>query len=109
MPPETNSNDFGRFLELSSQFEYDFRRRVFFLNDSNFWCVQNSITHNAAVHVPVLWPFFAPTQFQFECCGVLDNSRQQKYMYISLTDVAKKHAIIMEGQGLLYPNIMESV
>ena len=31
-------------------------RKLFFLNDSNFWCVQSSITHNAAVHVPVLWP-----------------------------------------------------
>ena len=26
-----------------------------FLNDSNFWCVRGSITHNVAVHVHVLW------------------------------------------------------
>ena len=38
------------------RFELDFRRRGFFLNDSNFWCVQSSITHNVAVHVHVLWP-----------------------------------------------------
>ena len=51
MRPEINSNDFGRFLELISRFEFEFRRRenYFFLNDSNFWCV----------HVNVPWPFCA--------------------------------------------------
>ena len=44
-------------LELISRFEFDFRRRgIFFWDDSNFWCVQSSITHNVAVHVLVLWP-----------------------------------------------------
>ena len=36
IPPETYSNDFGFFLELISRFEFDFRRRGFFLNDSKF-------------------------------------------------------------------------
>ena len=72
-------NQFKRFLgffELISRFEFDFRRCgiFYFLNDSNFWCVQSSITHNVAVHVPVLW-LFVPTQFYFECCGVCDDSR----------------------------------
>ena len=58
--PETNSNDFGVFLELITRFEFDFlRREFFFLNDSNFWCVQSSITHNVAVHVLVPWPVCA--------------------------------------------------
>ena len=40
------------FLELISRFEFEFRRReIKFLNDSNFWCVQSSITHHVAVHV----------------------------------------------------------
>ena len=38
---KTNSNDFGRFLELISGFE--------------FYFFESSITHNVAVHVPVLW------------------------------------------------------
>ena len=43
-------------------------RKLYFLNDSNFWCVQSSITHT-------IWPsmccgLFAPTQFQFECACV---------------------------------------
>ena len=60
MRPEINSNDFGFFWELSSRFELEFRRRGnYFLKDSNFWCVQSSITHNAAVHVPVLFPVCA--------------------------------------------------
>ena len=55
-PPETNSNDFGWFLELISRFEFDFRRRgIFFLNDSNF-CVFKVQSHTVAVHVHVLWP-----------------------------------------------------
>ena len=49
------------FWELISRFEFDVRRCGFFLNDSNFWCVQSSITHNEAVHVPVLWPVCAHT------------------------------------------------
>ena len=53
---QTNSNDFF-FWELISRFEIDFRRcGICFWNDSNFWCVQSSITHNLAVHVHVLWP-----------------------------------------------------
>ena len=38
---------FRGFLELISRFEFDFlRRENYFLNDSNFWCVQSSITHS---------------------------------------------------------------
>ena len=44
-------------LELVSRFEFEFRRRGFFLKDSNFWCVQISITHthHVAVNVHMLW------------------------------------------------------
>ena len=56
----SHRNQFERFrgvLELISRFEFDFRRRGnFFLNDSNFWCVQSSTTCNETVHVHVLWP-----------------------------------------------------
>ena len=56
-------NQFERFrevLELISWFEFEFcRRGNYFLNDSNFWCVQSSTTSNVAVHVPVLWPVCA--------------------------------------------------
>ena len=55
IPAKINSNDFV-FLELISRFEFEFRHCgvVFFVNDSNFWCVQSSITCNESVHVPVL-------------------------------------------------------
>ena len=46
---------FRGFCEFFCRFQFDFRRCDFFLNDSNFWCVQSSITHNVAVHVHVLW------------------------------------------------------
>ena len=61
IPPETNSNDFGGFLELISRFEFGFRRR--------------------GVPSHTMWPcmcmccgLFVPTQFHFECCGVRDDS-----------------------------------
>ena len=53
---------FRRVLELISRFEFDFSSsRNFFLNGSNFWCVQSSTTCNETVHVPVLWPVCAHT------------------------------------------------
>ena len=55
-------NQFERFrmLELMSRFEFDFRRRGnYFLKDSNSWCVQSLLTHNVAIHVPLLWPVCA--------------------------------------------------
>ena len=61
------------FLELISRLEFDVQRRGFFLDDSNFWCVQSSITHN--VYMCLCCGLFVPTQFHFECCGVLDDSR----------------------------------
>ena len=51
-------NQFERFrflLELISRFEFDFRRCGIFSDDSNFWCVLDSITCNETVHVHVLW------------------------------------------------------
>ena len=49
----STGNKFERFrwfLELICRFEFEFRRReIFFLNDSNFWCV----------HVNVPWPVSA--------------------------------------------------
>ena len=49
------------FFELFSRFEFDFRRRGFFLSDSNSWVVRGSVTHNVAVHVIVLWPLCTHT------------------------------------------------
>ena len=59
--PETNSNDFGGFGNKLADSNSIFVVPEFFLNDSNFWCVQSSITQNVAVHVPVLWPVCAHT------------------------------------------------
>ena len=56
---KTNSNDFGCFWDWLADSNSNFVVAKFFLNDSNFWCVQSSITHNVAVHVPELWPVCA--------------------------------------------------
>ena len=46
IPLKTNSNDFGVF-EINYQIRIRIAslRKLYFLNDSNFWCVQSSITH----------------------------------------------------------------
>ena len=57
--PETNSNDFGFFVELISRFEFDFRRCGMFFNKTiRFFGVfkVQSHTHHVAVHVHLLWP-----------------------------------------------------
>ena len=80
--PKINSNDFGSFWNQLADSNSIFLslRKLYFLNDSNFWCVQSSVTHNVAVHVHVLWLVCAHTQFHFECCGVGDDI----YIYIQI-------------------------
>ena len=69
------SERFREFLYLISRFEFVFVAAEFFLNDSNFWCVQSSITHTMWPYMCMCCSLFAPTQFHFECCGVFDDSR----------------------------------
>ena len=52
-PIRTMSRVFGINQQIRIRFS---SLRNFFLNDSNFWCVQSSITCNETVHVLVLWP-----------------------------------------------------
>ena len=52
-------NKFERFrgffgINWQIRIRFSSPRKFFVLNDSNFWCVQSSITHNVAVHVHVL-------------------------------------------------------
>ena len=75
MRPEINSNDFGFFLKLISRFEFDLRRC------GNFFFGTVRIFGVFKVQSHTLWPYmclccglFVPTQFQFECCGVCDDS-----------------------------------
>ena len=72
-------NLFERFrvgLESISRFEFEFRRCgiFFFLNYSNFWCVQSSITHTMWPCMCLCCGLFVPTQFHFECCGIRNDS-----------------------------------
>ena len=53
----------NRFLSL---------RKLFCLNDSNFWCVQSSITHNVAVHMPA-WTQIVYEEKPIECT-LMDHS-----------------------------------
>ena len=86
------------FLELISRFEFDFRWCVtfYFLNDSNFWCVQSSITHT-------MWPNMCL------CCGLfvrLHNSNSN--VAVSLTihddteDVCKNMKPLRKVKGFFY-------
>ena len=71
---EINSNDFDVFLELIGRFEFDFRCRGFFLNDSNFGVFKVQ-PHATRLYTCMCCGLFVPTQFHFECCGVCDDSR----------------------------------
>ena len=70
IPPEIISDDFGSF--------------AIFLADSNSIFVVAKIiifgvfkvqTHATRLYMSMCCGLFAPTQFLFECCGVLDDSR----------------------------------
>ena len=76
---------FRGFLQLINRFEFEFCRCVIFFEGFEFfWCVQSSITHNVAclcphnstssVVVSMTTCIYMPREFQFECCGVLDDS-----------------------------------
>ena len=56
--PEKPIRTTSGVLELIGRFDFDFRRAEFFFFFERFelLCVQRSITHNVAVHVPVLCP-----------------------------------------------------
>ena len=59
--PRYQFERFREVLELIFRFQFVFRRRGFFLNDLNFWCVQSSTPFNEIVHVLVLWLVYAHT------------------------------------------------
>ena len=78
------------FWELLSTFEFDFRRCeiLYFLKDSIFGVFK--------VQSHTMWPYmcmccglFVPTQFHFECYGVLDDSRYHMYIFIFKRDLCK--------------------
>ena len=75
MRPEINSNDFGGFLELTSRFEFEFRRRENYI----FGTIRIFGVFKVQSHT--MWPYmclccglFVPTQFRFECCDFRDDS-----------------------------------
>ena len=64
MRAQTNSNDFGGFLESISRFESESRRRGnYFFEGFEFF----------GVFMWMCRGLFVPTQFHFECCGVRDE------------------------------------
>ena len=73
IPAETNSNDFG-FLELISRFEFEFRRRENFSRTIRIFGVFKVQSHTMWPYMCVCCGLFVPTQFQFECCDVRDDS-----------------------------------
>ena len=77
VPYHARRNQFERFrgfLELISRFEFDFFvAKIIFFERFEFLVCSGSITCDVTVHVPVLC-LFVPTEFQFECYGVIDDS-----------------------------------
>ena len=86
---------FREFLELICKFEFEFCRcGIFFLKDSNFWCV----------HVNVPWPVRAHA-FPFRMLWLPRFMITHVYIYIyiyiyifSIGDVATNHETIVEGR-----------
>ena len=85
-PIRTISGFFWNYLADSNS---NSSSQFFFLNDSNFWCVHSSITHNVAVHVLVLW--LVCTHNSNVLASVTIHG--DKYLHICET--------IVEGQRLL--------
>ena len=64
---------FRGFLELISRFEFEFRRCELFFERFEF-LVRSGFNHTMWLCICLCCGLFAPTQFQFECCRVLDDS-----------------------------------
>ena len=90
MLTENQFERFRGFLELVSRFEFEFRRceNKIFSNDSNFWCVQSSITHTKWPYMCLCCCLFVPTKFQFECCCVRDAQVASQDTPPQVTDCA---------------------
>ena len=67
------SRDF-KFLELISRFEFEFRRRGKFFWRIRIFGVFKVQPHAMRLYMCMCCGLFAPTQFHFEYCCVLDNS-----------------------------------
>ena len=70
-------NQFERFRgvwELTSRFEFDFRRRGFFFERFEFFGVFKVQSHTMWPYMCMCCGLFVPTQFHFDCCGVRDDS-----------------------------------
>ena len=82
--------------------ERDRSVKNYFLNDSNFWCVQSSITHSEAVHVPVLWPVCAhDNSIPNVVASLTIHDNTHLHLQICTRHAAKRHETIVEGQRLL--------
>ena len=73
------------FLKIICSFEFNFRRcGLIFSDDSNFWCVRGSITHNATEDVIVLWPVCTHNSISNVVVSVTihDVIKMDMYMYM---------------------------
>ena len=73
------------FLELISRFEFNFSAlRIY------FWKIRIVGVLKVQPHAMRLY-MFAPTQFHFEGCGVLDDSRYNTHLYQHLFKIFSKN------------------
>ena len=98
IPPEINSSDFGFFFGINWQIRIRYSSLRFFLNDSNFWCVQSPTTCNETVHVHVLWPVLHPHNSISNV--VIDDSRYHPYLCLNTSVVAKNVKLWWKVKGI---------
>ena len=72
-PPEIIRTNSG-FWELVGRFEFDFRRCGNYFLKVRIFDVFKSQSHTMCPYMCMCCGLLAPTQFNFECCGVRDDS-----------------------------------
>ena len=75
IPLKTNSNDFGCFWNQLADSNSNFVvAEIIFFERFEFFGVFKVQSHTMWLSMCMCCGLFAPTQFQFECCGVRDDS-----------------------------------
>ena len=73
--PETNSNDFGGFVNKVADSNSIFVAAEMFFERFRIFGVFKVQSHTMWPYMCLCCGLFVPTQFHFECCGVFDESR----------------------------------
>ena len=81
IPPETKANDFVFFIIQQIRIRFFVVAKIFFRTIRLFGVFKVQ-SHAMRLYMCMCCGLCAPTQFQFECCCVLDDSRLPKWIFI---------------------------